>query len=205
MSDSMMRLGKSGGYSRSLGEYAGLVVVLVAMTCLFWTQSDHFVRPRTFATIANQIPDLTVIAVGMTFVLVIGGIDLSVGSVMALAASLLGLAMVDWGWPMPLAAALALGVGLCCGAANGFVSVWWSIPSFIVTLGMLEIARGCSYLSTGSQTKYIGEAIEGIGAPLTGIGLSPAFFVAVAIVLIGQFLLSRTVFGRYVVAIGTNE
>ncbi len=200
-----MRASRGGGYRRVAGEYAGLVIVLIAMVCLFGMSSRHFIRVQTFATIANQIPALTIIAVGMTFVLVIAGIDLSVGSVMALSASLLGMAMVDWGWPVWPAAAFAVLVGLCCGLANGFVSVWFSMPSFIVTLGMLEIARGCSYLSTNSETKYIGEAIEGIGAPLAGIGLSPAFFIAVGIVIAGQFLLSRTVFGRQVIAIGTNE
>jgi ribose transport system permease protein len=199
----------AGGRGRRLfgvaGEYLGLLAVLATMVGLFGSLSDHFVRAQTFATIANQIPDLTVIAVGMTFVLIIAGIDLSVGSVMALCASLLGLAMVDWGWPVVWSAALAISVGLCCGLANGIISVWWSIPSFIVTLGMLEIARGCSYLSTNSQTKYIGASIEWIGAPLADAGLSPAFFVAVGIVLCGQFLLSQTVFGRHLVAIGTNE
>ena len=150
---------------RTLGEHLGLLAVLAAMVGLFGTLSDHFFERSTFATIANQIPDLTLIAVGMTFVLILGGIDLSVGSVMALCGSILGVAVVDWGWPVLPAAALAVLAGACCGLANGFVSVWWSIPSFIVTLGMLEIARGGSYLITDSQTKYIGAAIEWVGAP----------------------------------------
>jgi ribose transport system permease protein len=188
-----------------VGEYLGLLLVLAAMLCLFGSISDHFLTQRTLVTIANQVPDLTVIAVGMTFVLVIAGIDLSVGSVMAFAGALLGVAMVDWNWPLLPAAGVALAAGLTCGLVNGLVSVGWSIPSFIVTLGMLEIARGGSYLATDSQTKYIGSAIESVGAPLPYVELSAAFFIAVAIVLAGQFLLSRTVFGRYMVAIGTNE
>ena len=74
----------------------------------------------------------------MTLVLVIGGIDLSVGSVLALAGSVLGIALVDWGWPFWLALAAGLGIAGFCGVVNGLVSVLWSIPSFIVTLGMLE-------------------------------------------------------------------
>ncbi len=154
---------------------------------------------------ANQIPDLTVIAVGMTLVLIIGGIDLSVGSVLALGAAVLGVAMVDWGWPLWAAAALCLAAGLVCGLANGLVSVCLSIPPFIVTLGMLEIARGCAYLATDSQTKYIGARIGGIAAPLEGLGISGAFLAAVAVVAAGQFLLSGTLFGRYMLAIGHNE
>jgi ribose transport system permease protein len=103
------------------------------------------------------------------------------------------------------AAALGVGVGLICGLANGLVSVGWSIPPFIVTLGMLEIARGCAYLATDSQTKYIGARIEGIAAPLPGMGVSAAFLAAVAVVIAGQLILSGTVFGRYLLAIGNNE
>ena len=186
-------------------DYVALVVVLGLLVGLFSMLSEHFFSVRTFTTIANQIPDLTVIAVGMTFVLVLAGIDLSVGSVMALSGSILGIAMADWGLSLPLAMALSLTAGLACGLVSGAITVTWSIPSFIVTLGMLEIARGASYLVTDSQTKYIGDAIEQVGAPLGGVGLSAAFFVAVLLVLLGQVVLSRTVFGRYVVAIGTNE
>ncbi len=82
--------------------------------------------------------------------------------------------------------------------------MWARIPSFIVTLGMLEAARGGAYLVADSQTAYIGSSVEWIGAPITGIGLSPAVLTAIAIVIIGQVVLTRTVFGRHLIAIGTN-
>ena len=188
-----------------LADYVGMIVVLAALIALFSVMSDRFLALRTFITIANQIPDLVVIAVGMTLVLVIAGIDLSVGSVLALSASVLGVAMTQWGWSSLPAALLCLGAGLACGLVNGAISVGAGIPSFIVTLGMLEMARGGAYLVTGSQTQYIGAAVEGIGAPLPGVQLSPAFLIAIGLVIAGQFVLSRTVFGRYLVAIGTNE
>jgi ribose transport system permease protein len=186
-------------------EYLGLLLVLLALVVLFGSLSDRFLTPRTFTTVANQIPDLAVVAVGMTFVLIAGGIDLSVGSVLALGAALLGAAVVDWGFSVETAVALALGAGLVCGLANGLLSVGWSIPSFIVTLGMLEVARGAAYLVTDSRTAYIGARIEPVGAPLPFLLLSPAFLLAVALVVAGQVVLSYTVFGRYAVAIGTNE
>jgi len=141
----------------------------------------------------------------MTFVLIIAGIDLSVGSVMALSGSVLGLAIMDMNAPLWLAAIFCLATGLACGAFNGFVVTRWSVPSFIVTLGMLEIARGGAYLATGSQTKYIGAAVESVSAPLPGINLSPALFLAIAVVILGQLLLTRTGFGRRMIAVGTNE
>ena len=183
----------------------GLVVFLLLLLVLFGSLSERFFTLRTFTTVANQVPDLTVIAVGMTFVLVIGGIDLSVGSVLALASAVLGVALVGWELPLPAAALLAIGIGLLCGVVNGFVSVRWALPSFIVTLGMLEVARGGAYLVTGSRTAYIGTSIDFVGAPLPGLRLSPAFLAAVLFVIAGQIVLSRTVFGRYAVAIGTNE
>ncbi len=187
------------------GEYFGLLGALLALILFFGLQSDYFWSSLTFTTLANQIPSLTVIAVGMTFVLIIAGIDLSVGSVMALSGAVLGLAIMDMHAPLWLACIFCLATGLLCGACNGFIVTRWSVPSFIVTLGMLEIARGGAYLVTGSQTKYIGAAVESVSAPLPGINLSPALFVAVAVVILGQLLLSRTIFGRRMIAVGTNE
>lgn len=186
-------------------DYLGLLGVLIGLVLLFGLLSEYFFSALTFRTLANQIPALTVIAVGMTFVLVIAGIDLSVGSVMAFSGAALGLALVDWGTPLWAGSLVCLGAGLLCGIANGLIVTRWAIPSFIVTLGMLEMARGGAYLVTGSQTKYVGSAVEGLGAPLPGVGLSVALFIAVGAVLVGQVALSRTVFGRYCIAIGTNE
>lgn len=195
-----------GGFAPAmLADYLGMAAVLAALIALFSLLSDNFLTSRTLMTVANQSPDLMVIAVGMTFVLVIAGIDLSVGSVMALAGSVLGVAMVDAGLGVVPAAGLAIVAGLVCGLINGAVVVTWSIPSFIVTLGMLEMARGAAYLFTDSQTKYIGGAIEPVGAPIEGFGLSPALCIAVGLVIVGQCVLSRTVFGRHMIAIGTNE
>jgi ribose transport system permease protein len=167
--------------------------------------SDHFLSARTFVTMANRIPALAVIATGMTLVLVIGGIDLSVGSVLGLCGSVLGVAMVGHHVSFGVAIVLSLVIGLAAGTVNGLISVSLGIPSFIVTLGMLEIARGLAYLATDSQTKYIGPAVVGLSEPLTGSGISLAFIVAMLVTVAGQIVLSFTVFGRYLIAIGTNE
>ena len=190
---------------RLLTDYLGLLAVLVVLVLIFGATSKRFLSHDTLSIIANQVPDLTVIAIGMTFVLVIAGIDLSVGSVMALSGSVLGVAMVDWGWGLPTAVPLAIGAGLVCGLLNGLVAAVWTIPSFIVTLGMLEIARGTAYLVTNSQTKYIGARVERIGEPIAWLGLSIAFLISVAAVLLGQLVLRQTVFGRFMIAIGNNE
>jgi ribose transport system permease protein len=190
---------------KGLGEYAAMLGIWVGLMLLFGVLSQNFLTARTLGTVANRIPTLAVVAAGMTLVLIIGGIDLSVGSVLGLSGSVLGVAMVNWQWPMWAASVLCLGVGLAAGMLNGLVSVRLGIPSFIVTLGMLEIARGLSYLTTNSQTKYIGAAVEGLSKPLAGLGISPAFLLAAVVIIAGQVALSRTVFGRHLIAIGTNE
>jgi ribose transport system permease protein len=184
--------------------YLGLLGSLVALIVLFGLRSEHFLTARTFTTIANQVPDLLVMAVGMTFVLIAGGIDLSVGSVLALAASTVSLAAVQWGWGPWTAALLGLVVAAACGAVTGAVTVAWRIPSFIVSLGVLEIARGLAYRLTDSRTVYVGETFDWLSAPVV-LGLSPAFLIAILGTAVAQVVLVKTVFGRYVTALGTNE
>jgi ribose transport system permease protein len=140
----------------------------------------------------------------MTLVLIAGEIDLSVGSVLALSSAVLGVCLVRYQLPLSVAVAACLLVGLTAGLLNGLVVIRWKLPSFIVTLGMLEIARGGAYLVTSSQTQYIGPRIEAIAAAEV-LGLSLPFFVALGVVALGQVALERTVFGRYLIAVGTNE
>ena len=195
--------GRSGS-TAALAEYVGMLAVLAGLIVVFGLLTKHFFSKTNFDMIASQVPDATIAAVGMTFVLIIAGIDLSVGSVLALGGAVLGVAMVRWHLPTPLAVAACLGVGLLCGVLNGLVTVTWRLPSFIVTLGMLEIARGATMTVLDSRTEYIGPAIERIAdARLAGLPLP--FVAAVATVAAGQFVLTRTVFGRHVVAVGSSE
>ena len=94
--------------------------------------------------------------------------------------------------------------GLLAGLVNGAIVVRWALPSFIVTLGMMEAARGGAYLVTGSRTQYIGTDIEWL-ADLSWLGLSAPFLAAVALVILAEVVLTRTVLGRQAIAIGTNE
>ena len=189
---------------RELTQYLGLLVVLVVMCILFGMLSNHFLSASSFSTIANQIPALAVMAVGMTFVLIIGGIDLSVGSVLAFSGAVMSVAVVQWGLPIPVGIVLALLTGIACGAFTGCISVFLRIPAFIVSLGMLEIARGGAYSATGSRTEYVGGNIALLTDPLIA-GISPAFILAVFVVILGHILLTKTVLGRQLIGIGTNE
>lgn len=185
-------------------QYGGLLAVLLLMVTFFSLRTSSFFQLGTVRLIANQIPELTLVAVGMTLVLVIGQIDLSVGSVMALAGATVGTLLVKAEWPLAVAILLGVLTGAGCGLVTGSISIWFRLPSFIVSLGMLEIARGATRRLLNSNTLSLGGEIGFISQPLPGIGLSPAFLIALAAVIAVQFLLSCTVFGRYCLAIGSN-
>lgn len=187
-----------------LSSYLGLIGALLAMIILFSFLSDHFLSLNTFSTIANQIPDLMVMSVGMTFVLIIAGIDLSVGSVLALSAAVVSVTYLNLHWSPWLAALSGIVVAMLVGALTGLISVIWRIPTFIVSLGMLEMARGSAYQLTDSRTAYIGSSFDFLADPIM-LGISPSFVIAVLVIVIGQLVLTRTIFGRHLIGIGTNE
>ena len=181
-----------------------LLAVWGGLIVLFGELGSGFLSAATLGSVANRIPALLLAATGMTLLMVTGGIDLSVGSVLGFCGAMVGVIMVDVGWGLAGAIALSVLLGLVVGGINGLVSVKLHLPSFIVTLGMLEVARGLAFLATHSQTKYIGAAIEGVGTPLRGWIVSPAFLAALLLVAAGQAVLSYTVFGRYLIAAGAN-
>jgi len=191
--------------SSHFGEYAAMLIIWLGLFLLFGALSQNFLSWRTLSTLANRIPPLAIVAAGMTLVLIVGGIDLSVGSILGLGGAVLGVTLVDWQWPLWAAITACLAIGLTAGTLNGLISVGLGIPSFIVTLGMLEIARGLAYVTTHSQTKYIGASVEPLARPIAGLGCSPAFLTAATLIVLLQLVLSRSIFGRYLVAIGTNE
>jgi ribose transport system permease protein len=182
-----------------------IIATLFLLIIFFSLVSEHFFSLATLFTILNQLPALTIVTVGMTLVLIVGGIDLSVGSVLGFSATVVGIAMISWGLPLPVAFVLGIVTGMLCGSVNGLLVAYLSLPSFIVTLGMLEIARGLAYITTNSQTVYIGASIQKLALPMSGSGVSLALIFALLTVIAGQFILTRTVLGRYIIAIGTNE
>ena len=155
--------------------------LLLLIVYLRHLASDNFFSVVTFTTILNQLPALAVVTVGMTLVLIVAGIDLSVGSVLGFSATVIGVAVVGigicrcrspaWRASSPDSFAVPSTVHLSPGSG---------LPAFIVTLGMLEMARGMAYIVNDSQTVYIGASIQKIALPLPGIGVSAALLDRVA-------------------------
>lgn len=189
---------------RNLSSYLGLLGALLAMIVLFSFLSSHFLSMNTFSTIANQIPDLIVMSVGMTFVLIIAGIDLSVGSLLALSAAVVSVTYLNLHWSPWLAALAGIALATLVGSLTGLVTVAWRIPAFIVSLGVLEMARGAAYQLTDSRTAYIGSIFDYLADPIF-FGVSPSFIIAIVVIIVGHLVLTRTIFGRHLIGIGTNE
>jgi ribose transport system permease protein len=185
----------------------GLALVLIAIA--FSVFAPRFASMANVTNILSQISINTVIAVGMTFVILLGGIDLSVGSVLALATIVGGLLITREGLSTGAAVLLSVVgstlVGCLCGLFNGLVCERWKIHSFIVTLGMLNIARGAALQISDSRTIFeFPDAFNDVGAAAV-LGVPIIFLMALAVVLAGRFVLARTVFGRMIYAIGNNE
>ena len=186
-------------------EHYFILASLIILIFFFGALSDNFLSIATLTTILNQLPSLIVVTIGVTLVLIVSDIDLSVGSVLGLSAGVIGISVVGLGLPLPVAFLLAMLAGATCGFINGFLSSYLALPSFIVTLGMLEMSRGLAYMSTNSQTVFIGPDIQFIALPFGNTGVSPALAIALLIVVVAHFILNKTVFGRYIVAVGTND
>ncbi len=191
-------------YLKPLVDSLGMFLVLAALIAFFSVKSPNFLTATNFLALANQIPAAILIAVGMTYVLIIAGIDLSVGSMVGLSGAVIGILLDRLGAPLPVAIIAGLLAGLLCGLVNGMVIVRWSLPPFIVTLGMLEVARGGTFLLTQTRTIYLGSKIGGIAD--VGVGnISTLFILAIVIAVVAQLVLDKSRFGRYMIAIGTNE
>ena len=194
---------------RQIINQAGIGLALLLLIGFFSLTTEYFLTANNITNILTQVTINLILAVGMTFVILIGGIDLSVGSVMAFAAVIAGKAITIAGIgpfeAIALATIAGLFAGTACGLINGVITAWWGLPSFIITLGMLNIARGAALQVSDAQTIYsFPRAFEDFGSALIG-GVPVVFILALALVAIAWFVLNMTVFGRLLYGIGNNE
>jgi ribose transport system permease protein len=182
----------------------GTLIGLIVLSAVLWALTPHFLTVSNLLNVAEQTSINAIVAVGMTFVILSGGIDLSVGSIVALAGVVLGVALQD-GQLLLVAIPLALLVGAACGTINGMLIVTGGLPPFIVTLGMMSIARGAALVFTE------GRPVSGFDAAFRSIATARIAFIPAPVIitalvyLVAHLVLTRTTFGRYVYAIGGNE
>ena len=185
------------------GRDAGGLIVLLVLFGAMTLASDEFLTADNMANLARQVAIFGIIAVGQLLVILTAGIDLSVGSVLGLTGCVTAELLVH-GVGIPIAIAAGFGVGVAIGLFNGSLVAYGKMPPFIVTLGMLGIARGVVLVMTDAST--IQPLPDAFGNIANGdfLGLPNLLWIFAVVVVITSFVLRRTVFGRYIYAIGSN-
>ncbi|MEW6227265.1 MAG: ABC transporter permease [Bacillota bacterium] len=195
-----LTVGRSLRNMRQYGLIMGLLLLGVVLSIL----SPVFPTPANLLDIVLQSSVNGAIALGMTFVIATGGIDLSVGSIWALTGITIGL-LVKSGIPWPVAVLLGLGAGVVCGAFTGLLVTRGKVPPFIATLGTMSVYRGLALIISNGYTVYgFPRGFQFIGSGKLLMIPMPVIILAAAF-LLARFLFSRCAFGRYVVAIGGNK
>lgn len=183
---------------------SGLFLALLLLCGLIAVAAPEFTSANNLMTVARQFSVYGIIAVGMTFVIVAGEIDLSVGSVLALSGCLFAKLATEHGWPLGAAVLAGVSIGTVAGFLNGSLTVGLGIPSFIITLGMMSVVRGSTYVLTKANPIWVPESfVDSVGyGSLFGISVPVAVMLAVA--LAGGVVLAMTRLGRCVYATGGN-
>ena len=203
-----MELIRSDAMQRLLA-FGALLVIIVVFSLLSpnFLQFDNVVG-ILIATSVNGI-----LALGVTFVIITGGIDLSIGTVMTLSAVITGVLITKLGLPLPVGILGGILTGGLAGLVNGILIARFRIPSFIATLGMLNVAKGLALVTSGLTPIYFNDTPEFnqgamgslIGSIVPGLAFPNVVLVLFGAALIASLVLSRTILGRYTFALGSNE
>jgi ribose/xylose/arabinose/galactoside ABC-type transport system permease subunit len=205
MSNQTMVNNKFGARLGSILQKNVPFLILIFLLILFTFIAPNFMSFGNLRTMIRQISFAGISAVGLMFVMISGGIDLSIGSQIVFSNVLLAIMMVDWKLPPAVAIPLILLVGTGLGAINGFLCIKLNIHPLIITLGTSAIFKGMGYIINQSRNimgfpdsfRWFGQGfVWGIPVPV---------IVMIIVALIGSFILTRTYFGRRVFALGGNE
>lgn len=177
---------------------------LIIMVMFFSLTSQYFFSATNFITIALQTAVVGIIAIGMTFVIITGGIDLSVGSIVAFSGVITGMCLKT-GMPMIIAIIIGLLTGVLCGLINGILISKANLPPFISTLGMMMMGRGLVLaITNGIPVSGLSDSYARIsGGSVMGIPNPVIFLIILAVIF--SFILKKTIIGKYTYAVGSNE
>lgn len=184
----------------------GIICVLLIIGVFLSLLSDKFLTSGNLISVMRQISINVYIALGMTLVIILGGIDLSVGAIVALTGTITVGLIVNTGLPIAAAIAIGLLIGVVCGFISGTMVAEFKLPAFIVTMAMMNIARGAANVySGGRSTRITDEFFSSIGSGyLFGVIPLPVIYMVALIILI-TVVLNKTKFGTYIYAIGGNR
>jgi ribose transport system permease protein len=185
---------------------------LITLFIVFSLASPNFLQFDNVVGILLATSVNGVLALGVTFVIITGGIDLSVGTVMTLSAVMTGVFITNWHLPLPVGMLAGLVTGGLAGCASGTVIAKMRIPPFIATLGMLNIAKGLALVISGLKPIYFNDtpefnrlAMGSIAAGIPLLEIPNAVLVLFVAAIVASLILTRTVLGRYAFALGSNE
>ncbi|WLS93005.1 ABC transporter permease [Gilliamella apis] len=185
-------------------QYGGIVIGLIALFILFSFMNSNFLTSTNIMNIVLQVSIIAITAFGMTYVLLLGDIDLSVGSTIALTGTLAALALL-WGLPFYLAIVIALLLSIAVGFINGSLTALAGIPSFIVTVATMGIFRGIAYIITDGKPEMI---MDDVFLELGNgdiFSIPNPIWVLLILLLVNHFILSKTTFGRKIYITGGNK
>ena len=205
---------RSGSFFRSdatqrLLAFGALIILII----FFSLASPNFFQFNNIVGILLATAVNGVLALGVTFVIITGGIDLSIGTVMTFSAVMSGVFITFWGLPVPVGVLGGLLTGTLAGAINGWIIAKMKIPPFISTLGMMYVAKGLSLIISGLKPIYFNDAPafrdlstgSVIGSIIPGFAIPNAVVIMFLAAIVASLLLTRTVLGRYTFALGSNE
>ncbi len=205
-----------GRDSAAARAFVALLVLVVAAAVFsprsIRTGGNLFLSWDNLASILSQVALNGILAVGMTFVILVGAIDLSVGTVLALASIASAMLLVDRGWGAAAATVAAVAIGAAAGLANGALVAWGRVQSFVVTLGTMSVAFGLARLGSDNERRDLhygtgaglaDPAFEFLNQKLFGV-LPVAALLFLLVAVLGALALRATVFGRHVYAVGSN-
>jgi ribose transport system permease protein len=191
---------------KSLPKGAGLLGALIVLIIVASLASPHFLNPINLLNVLRQVAMYGILGIGMTFVILTKGIDLSVGSTVALA-GVVGALMMGGDYSIWMAVLACLGLGLLVGAVNGIGVAFWRIPAFIMTLGTMVMVRGFALMAADGGTISLGKAGDAffwLGGGYI-LGVPTPIYVFAIVCVIAAVVLKLTPFGRAIYAVGSNE
>ena len=194
---------------RDVSQKVIILGTFVLLVIFFSIMNPAYIQYDNIMTILLSTCVNGLLAIGVSFVIITSGIDISVGTVMTLSCVMSGTAFSVWGWPLWLAILFGFFIGTLCGAVNGFAVTKMYLPPFIATMAMQMIAKGLSLVISGIKPVYFSDAPNyqkiAIGEFLGIKGFYNAIIIFLIVAFLAHIVFSKTIIGRYDLAIGSNE
>ena len=184
----------------------GILSVLVLLCVIVSIATSKFLKPNNLISVLRQMSINAYTALGMTLIIILGHIDLSVGAIVAMSGTLTVGFIVTQGLPIPVAILLGILLGMVAGLISGMIVTYFRVPAFIITMAMMNVCSGVAYVYSGGQATRINDdffSAIGTGYLFNTIPLPVVYMIILIIVI--SFLLGKTKFGTYIYAIGGNR